>query len=281
MPTGAAGPECRSRHGAPQPRGTLPRGTREASRRVSGNVTTLPATRPPPIRGAGRSTAPHAAWLACCLGRGALAPVEPGDAAALAAELEERRYAAGTAIFRQGDAPARVHILRRGLVELSRPLGRRRVALQVLHPGDAFGDVPLLVRIPEPFDAVALEDSVVLSIDSLALTRLLETRPRLAHRWLISVAERMSELQGRLVDLLAGDMEAQVASFLVREAENGRVDLSQAVLAELVGGRRTSVNRVLKALEARGLVGLRYRGVDILDREGLLAVADPGSPARS
>lgn len=228
-----------------------------------------------------RPSTAHAAWLACCLGRGALAPVDPADAASLAAELDERRYAAGTTIFRQGDAPARVYVLRRGMVELSRSLGRRRVALQVLHPGDAFGDVPLLVRIPEPFDAVALEDSLVLSVDSVTLTRLLQTRPRLAHRWLISVAERMSELQGRLVDLLAGDMEAQVASFLVREAEGGAVNLSQAVLAELVGGRRTSVNRVLKALEARHLVALRYRGVDILDREGLLAVADPGSSSRS
>lgn len=227
-------------------------------------------------------TAQHAAWLACCLGRGALAPVGPDDVAALAAELGERRYAAGTKIFRKGEAPAAVHIVRHGSVELSRDLGGRRVALQILRPGDVFGDVPLLVRMPEPFDAVALEDTVLLSIDSVTLARLLESRPRLAHRWLVSVAQRMAQAQARLVDLLAGSMESQVASFLVRHAERGRVGLPQAVLAELVGAQRTSVNRVLRTLEERGLIRVSYRQVEILDEEGLLLLGggDVPVPAR-
>lgn len=225
---------------------------------------------------------PHAAWLACCLGRGALAPLGPEDVAALAAALGERRYAAGTTVFREGDAPTAVHIVRHGSVELSRQLGGRRVALQILRPGDVFGDVPLLTRGPEPFDAVTIGDTVLLTIDSLSLARLLESRPRLAHRWLVSLAQRMAQAQARLVDLLAPSQEAQVASFLARQAEGGRVDLSQAVLAELVGGQRTSVNRVLRALERRGLVRLGYRRVEIVDRAGLLRLAgrEPQAPAR-
>jgi CRP-like cAMP-binding protein len=85
-----------------------------------------------------------------------------------------------------------VHIVRRGRVELSRSVAGRRIVLQVLTAGDVFGDVPLLVRMTEPFDARALEDSVVLSADSVSLFRLLEGRPRLAQRWLVSLALRMS-----------------------------------------------------------------------------------------
>lgn len=204
------------------------------------------------------------------------------DVAALVAELDERPYAGGTTIFRRGELPAAVHIVRRGAVELSRELNGRRVALQILGPGDVFGDVPLLVRTAEPFDAVALEDTLVLSIDSVRLSRLLERRPRLSFRWLVSVAERMAQVQARLTDLLAGDMEAQVASFLVRHAVGGRVNLSQGVLAELVGGQRTSVNRVLQGLETRGLVRLHYRQVEIVDEEGLLEVCGSGrTTARS
>ena len=44
-------------------------------------------------------------------------------------------------------------------------------------------------------------------------------------------------------------------------------------LAELVGARRTSVNRVLKGLEAQGLVQLRYGQVEILDEAALSKVA--------
>ncbi len=152
------------------------------------------------------------------------------------------------------------------------------MTLQVLHPGDVFGDIPLFARMALPFDARALEDSVVLSIDSVTLWRVLQQRPRLAHRWMVSIARRTAAVQARLVDLLAGGLEAQLASPLVREADQGRVRLGQQVLAALVGGRRTSVNRVLKDLEARRLITLRYREVEILDPAGLAAVAG-ASPA--
>lgn len=214
----------------------------------------------------------HAAWIARCLGRGELAPLGPDDVDALATEMGETRHAGGTTVFRMGDLPDRVYIVREGSVELTRELHGRRVTLQLLHPGDVFGDIPLFARMPLPFDARALEDSVVLSVDSLTLWRVLEQRPRLAHRWMVSVALRMAEVQGRLVDLLAGGLQAQLASLLVREAERGRVHLSQQMLAALVGGRRTSVNRVLKDLEARRLVTLRYRQVEILDPAGLMAL---------
>lgn len=193
----------------------------------------------------------HALWIARCVGRGELAPLGDDDVAELVAELGEQRYAAGTFVFRMSQAPARVHIVRQGTVELTRELRGRRVALAILRPGDVFGDVPLFVRMPEPFDARALEDSVVLSIDSVRLFALLERRPRLAQRWLTSLAVRMAGVQDRLVDVLAGSLEAQVAAVLARQAEQGRVQLSQAVLAELTGARRTSVNRVLKTSSRR------------------------------
>jgi CRP-like cAMP-binding protein len=215
----------------------------------------------------------HAAWIARCLGRGELAPLGPGDIDALASELGESRHAGGTTVFRMGDLPGRVYIVRQGAIELTRELHGRRVTLQLLHPGDVFGDIPLIARMPLPFDARAIEDSIVLSIDSVTLGRILEQRPRLAHRWMVSIALRMAKIQARLVDLLTGGLQAQLASLLVREAEQGRIQLSQQVLAALVGGRRTSVNRVLKDLEARQLIKLRYRQVEILDPAGLASLA--------
>jgi CRP/FNR family transcriptional regulator, cAMP and macrophage regulator len=220
----------------------------------------------------------HSAWIARCLGRGELAPLAPRDVERLAAELDERRYAGGQLIFRMGEGPAVVHIIRNGHVELSRQLHGRRVALQVLRAGDVFGDIPMLVRMDEPYDARALDDCALLRIDSGKLFELLAGNPRLMRRWLVSVAARMARIQARVVDLLAGGLREQVAAILLREAEHGTVRLAQPVVAELVGSRRTSVNRVLKGLEATGLIRIRYRHVEILDETGLVAVTE-GSPA--
>lgn len=235
------------------------------SRNEFGSVAGFRGVQEPSIR--------HAAWIARCLGRGELAPLGTEDVAEFAARIGEDFYLSGTTIFTMGQTPARVHIVRRGTVELSRNLNGRRVVLQILRPGDVLGDVPVFVRMTEPYDAVALQDSLILSIDSLTLHRLLEERPRLMWRWLVSVSERMAMAQTRLVELLADGLEAQVASVLVRQAESGVVHLRQDVLAKLLGHRRTSINRVLKQLEAEQLVRVRYRQIDILDEGGLVKVA--------
>lgn len=215
----------------------------------------------------------QAEWIAQFFGRPELAPLRFDDIEELVVLLREERYLAGTAIFRMGEAPTRVGILRSGAVELSRDLNGRRVVIQILRPGDAVGDVGLFLRMTAPYDGVALEDSVILTFDSVRLRRLLEQRPRLAWRWLVSVSGRLVSYQDRLTELLAGGLEAQIASVLLRRAERGVVKLSQRSLAELVGGRRTSVNRVLKHLEEQNLLRLRYAQIEILDEAGLAMLA--------
>jgi len=212
-------------------------------------------------------------WIADWLGPGELAPVDSDDVEELAALLREDHYPAGATVFRMGQAPTRVHIVRRGAIELSRNLKDRRVLIQILRPGDVLGDISLFLRMQVPWDAVALEDSLILSIDSLSLHRLLKERPSLAWRWLHSVSGRVAGFWFRVVEILAGGLEAQVASVLLRRAEAHIVNLSQSSLAELVGHTRTSVNRVLKRLEADGLVRLRYGQVEILDEAGLAKAA--------
>lgn len=145
----------------------------------------------------------------------------------LISEVGEQAYAGGIFVFREGDAAARIHILRSGQVELSRMIGGRRVVLQMLQPGDVFGDVTALLGEPEPFDARAVTDSTLLSLDTTELFRLFATRPRLTHRWMVSLAERMAGLQTRLIDLLAGGLEAQVAAYLLRAGTaTGQVEIT-------------------------------------------------------
>jgi CRP-like cAMP-binding protein len=218
----------------------------------------------------------HAEWIARSFGPSELGPLRSEDIDELAALLREERYAAGTTVFRMGEAPTRVGIVRSGAVELSRPLNGRRVVVQILRPGDAVGDVGLFLRKTAPYDGIALEPSLMLMFDSVPLHRLLEQRPRLAWRWLLSVSGRAVGYQSRLMELLAGGLEAQIASILVRRAERGVVKLSQSSLAELVGGRRTSVNRVLKRLEEQNLLRISYGQVEIVDEAGLGLIAGLG-----
>ena len=218
-------------------------------------------------------------WIACCLGPGRRAPLSAGDIEQLASEIGEQSIAGGTFVFRKGAPAARIHIVRSGAVELSRLVSGRRVALQILRAGDVFGDVPAFLGEPEPFDARALEDCTILSLDANALFALLQTRPKVARRWFISMAERMAGLQARLVDLLAGGLESQIASILLRGADDaGDINITHSRLAELLGAPRSSVQRVLKLLESADLVSLHYRRLELVDPAALSSLVDESEP---
>ena len=218
-------------------------------------------------------------WIACCLGRGKSAPLSRSDIEQLAAEMGEERVAGGMFVFERGDRAARVHIVRTGSIELSKVINGRRVTLQRLRPGDVFGDVPAILGREEPFDARAVQDSTVLSIEASTLFELLSTRPGVARRWFMSMAERMAGLQDRLDDLLAGSLESQLASLLLREADStGDMHITHARLAELLGVQRSSVQRVLKSMEADDLIHLSYRRIEVVDTTALEALLDKKVP---
>jgi CRP-like cAMP-binding protein len=216
-------------------------------------------------------------WIACCLGRGRLAPLGAEEIEELAEELGERRIAGGMTVFRAGERPAKIHVVREGTIELTAEIRGRRVSLQVLRPGDMFGDIPLLLQHNEHLDARAIDDSVVLSIDAESVSRLVAERPRFAQRWLVSLAERAMGCHQRLLDLLAGQLDARVASLLLHESARNEVKLSQARIADLVGSRRSPVNQILKRFEANGWIELGYRQVRVIDPDKLGAVAGRSS----
>jgi len=90
--------------------------------------------------------------------------------------------------------------------------------------------------------------------------------------YLASYVERM---QQRVEELASGDLKVRTATLLLNETDTGSdtVRLPQLTLAELLGASRSSVNRVLKDLEARGMLRIRYRRIDVLDRAGMRALA--------
>jgi CRP-like cAMP-binding protein len=215
----------------------------------------------------------HAAWVARCVGRGAAAPLSPGDVSALAGTLVSREFASGTVLFAAGQAPTGVWIVRQGQVELVVGSGRRRVVVDVMRAGDVDGDIALLLEMPMAYTARALHDSACLCLDRNAFEKLLATHPNIARRWLSSVAQRVSAGHGRLVAMLGRPLPSQVAQLLLDESVDGSVQLAQRTLAAMLGVQRPSLNKILKELERDRLIAIHYAGIDIVDVDRLRAKA--------
>lgn len=216
-----------------------------------------------------------AAWIARCVGRGESAPLGPEDLAALAGRITPREFRRGEPLFAAGaEARPGVWIVRTGHVELTVPTSRGRVVVGVLRPGDVDGDVPLLLGVPVPYSARAVEDTTCLHLTAGDFEALIGGHPAVARRWLSSVAQRLATSHGRLIALLGRPLVAQLAGLLVDEAEDDVVRLPQRTLAAMLGVARPSLNKVVKDLERRGLVAAGYGAVRLVDAEGLRRLRD-------
>jgi CRP-like cAMP-binding protein len=170
----------------------------------------------------------EAAWVARCVGRGDLAPLTADDITALADTLESRTLKPGQVLFSAGMSARIVWIIRSGHVELAVGSGRRRVIVQVLHPGDVDGDIHFLLGMPAPYTARALDDAACLVLSGEALESLLQHRPAIARRWLSSVAARLARSQARILKLLGQTLSQQVAQLLLDEGHDGEVPFRSA-----------------------------------------------------
>jgi len=215
----------------------------------------------------------EAAWLARCVGRGEWAPLFDDDIAELGQRLERVHFEPGALVFSQGTTSDAVWVFRSGRVELSRRDGKRRLIVQVVHPGDVDGDIGLILQMPLPYSAHAIDDVEALRLSAEDFESLIATRPALARRWLSSVAARLMSAERRILQLAGRDLKTQLANLLLDEEREDSVALPQESLAALLGVRRPSLNKVLRDLERAGVVRLSYRCVDIADRRALVRAA--------
>lgn len=215
----------------------------------------------------------EAAWVARCVGRAETSPLAESDLSALASYLSGRQFGRGSVLFNAEQVPEGVWIIRDGMAELSVGAGRRRQVVQLWHAGDVDGDVQLLLGMPFPYTARASTDIRVLFLEAHSFERLLAEHPRVARRWMSSVATRVVRSHARILALLGKSLAAQVARLLADEAVDGKVRLPQRTLAAMLAVHRPSVNNVLKDFERDGLVRISYSEVEIIDPDALSRLA--------
>jgi CRP-like cAMP-binding protein len=215
----------------------------------------------------------EAAWIARCVGDPATTPLTEGDLAALASYLQPLEFDGGAPVFRAGERPEGVWIVRSGMIELATGTGRRKIVVQLLYPGNVDGDIQLILGMPLPYSARAIEASRCLFMTSDSFEALLREHPTVARRWLSSVAARVSRGQERLMGMLGRSLVEQTTRLLLDEQHDGRVPLPQRTIAAMLGVQRPSLNKILKDLEKKKLITLGYGQIQIEDAAGLEELA--------
>jgi CRP-like cAMP-binding protein len=206
--------------------------------------------------------------------------VAPANLAPLMKQCWVLRAARGESFAQRGEHLPGVFGLAYGSVKLSLrgQEGEERV-LELVAPGQTFGEAKSLLGRIGRFDAIALADSKLVVIPTAAILPLMDREPRFARSMALVLAERTLELLAEVESATQRGAQ-RVASYLGALAEradgNGsctvRLPVSKTLVAARLGVRKETLSRLLRELAGRGLISVAQRVVKILDRRGLAAV---------
>ena len=194
--------------------------------------------------------------------------------------LHRRRYAKGEVIFREGDAGSSLLIIEEGRVKLSlcSPEGNE-VILDLLEPGDFFGELVLLDGEPRSADAVAIEPCSLFSLQRADFLRFLAKGPEPAATLLATMSHRLRRTTSQLHDVAFLDVPSRLARVLLKLAKDATdghdalaampFRLTQGQIAALVGTTRESVNKWLGFYERHGLIRREEGAVTVLEPKQL------------
>lgn len=215
-------------------------------------------------------------WLEEELVDASIVPLPRHALDALFDGVEEVELAPGEVLYRKGAEPAGVWVLRAGAVELFDSSGSRRYVVAVMRTGDMIGDLYLLLGEEPPLNARAVETTQAFFFDAGVFKRAATQHPALCAAWLSNFARRLARSRTRILEVLLRSPEERIARLLVEETVHNHLRLPQKTIADMLGIQRTSVNRVLRQMEAEGLLTRGYGQVRVRDVDGLRAIARGG-----
>ena len=142
----------------------------------------------------------------------------------------------------------------------------KEIAIDILQPGEIFGEFALVDEAPRSNMAQALDDLVVWVFAKCDFAHLIASQPKLALNYIRLVGDRRRRMEKKLSDITSKAVTARVCELLHEistsgsEAETNDTDylvpLTHYDVGSLIGAARQTTTTVLNDLERRGIIEL-------------------------
>lgn len=186
--------------------------------------------------------------------------ISPFELDLLQKEVVKVELDKGLMLFRKGEVAEGTYIVVYGLVKLSIPSsqGNDKV-LELIRPGQCFGEAMMFLDESYPFYAEALENTLLLRIPKNALLRLIEQSPLIARQMMAGLSYRLLgfirnverySLQNatqRVIDYL-------LQTSLMQSTNDVRLELKKNLVASLLNLSPETLSRVLHQLTDEQLI---------------------------
>jgi CRP/FNR family cyclic AMP-dependent transcriptional regulator len=193
-----------------------------------------------------------------------------------------RSYRNGASVFSQGDPGDALYGVASGRIRISAsgPDGRE-IFLNIMEPGDSFGEIALLDGAPRTASATASAPSELFIIKREPFLLLLQRDAKVTYELLQLLCQRIRWTSGLAEDSALLSTPARLARRLLSlarvpgqsTAPGARVVMSQEEIARFLGLSRQMVNQYLQQWKSAGWVELGRGQITLLQVDALERVA--------
>ncbi|MDI6873375.1 Crp/Fnr family transcriptional regulator [Candidatus Solincola sp.] len=201
------------------------------------------------------------------------------------------RFSKGDYIFLECDPPRSLYVLVKGEVKLLKQTDDgREMIVEMVYPGEIFGEEAIFDGQPYPMTAQALEDVEVLSISRSDFFSFLRDNPDLALEIITQLGARLREAQNTIRALAMERVEWRIARVLLMLARKAGVKgkdgvsidlpLTRQDIADMAATTVETTIRVLSNLKKLGLVDTEKGKIILRDRAKLEEMVNEGCAQR-
>ncbi|MCL4264301.1 MAG: Crp/Fnr family transcriptional regulator [Anaerolineae bacterium] len=198
-------------------------------------------------------------------------------------DVVERPFAQGDIIFRQGDPGRVLYLVKSGQVRIfiNGLDGTETSVILLGRPGNIFGELAIIDGLPRSATAVAMEATMLLTINREAFRGHMRQNPQLALNFMQELSSKVRHNTRNIDTLTTLPVPQRLARQLMEMAQNyGRATtdgvfinttLTQGQLATLIGATRESTNKALRDFRQREWILMENGRITILDPDALRA----------
>src|SRR5213082_3390925 len=191
----------------------------------------------------------------------------------------------GASIFCKGDPGNSLFAVISGTVKISisSPDGRSAL-LNLIGPGEIFGEIAVLDGAPRSADATANTNCELYIIDRRDFLPFVKSQPALAMKFIELLCARLRWTSDQVEQVILLDLPGRLASALIRLTEKHKtatgsrsIAITQQEISEMVGMTRESINKQLRAWAMRDWVRLEHGAIVVLNVGMLRELAEAGT----
>jgi CRP/FNR family transcriptional regulator, cyclic AMP receptor protein len=173
-----------------------------------------------------------------------------------------KEFPKGTVLFREGEPGKEMFVLQSGKVAISKKVRDVEKVLATLGPGEFFGEMAIISNKPRNASARVTDDAKLLVIDPKTFEAMIRGNSEISVRMIKKLAERLSEADAQIENLLMSDPSSRVIHQLLQACQSrGRpmeegteIDFPIRETSKEIGVGEPAIRFMLDKLERSGLI---------------------------